>query len=128
MSSDSALLEEFQTIEDRFNAAMVSNDPAAIAACITDDWVLVNPQSGPVSRAVILGIIESGVLKHTTMTKHVIRAKRYDDVAVVTGRGQNTGTFQGEPIQADEWITDIYVRNDDGWRCAMTQLTPANKQ
>ena len=125
MISQTELLREFQAIEDRFNAAMVSNDPAAISLCITDDWVLVNPESGPVSREIILGIIGSGALTHTSMTKQVVRAEQYGDVAVVTGRGQNTGTFQGTPIEADEWVTDVYIRTEDGWRCVLTQLTPA---
>ena len=118
------LLQEFRAVEERFNQAMVSNDPDEIAGCITDDWVLVNPESGPVNREVILGIIGNGMLTHTTMTKEVVRAERYGDVVVVTGRGHNTGTFQGTPIEADEWVTDVYVRVDNDWRCALTQLTP----
>lgn len=125
MRTDAQWIEEFQAIEDHFNAAMISNDTSLIAQCITDDWVLVNPESGPVSREIILGIIGSGVLTHTTMTKRVHRAKVYDGFAVVTGRGQNTGTFQGEPISADEWITDVYVRRGHEWRCSLTHLTPA---
>lgn len=125
MSSEAELLAEFQAVEDRFNVAMISNDPDLIAECITDDWVLVTQESGPLSREIVLGIIGGGVLTHSTMTKQIHRAKRYGDVAVVTSRGQNTGTYQGEPIAADEWITDVYVRTDDGWRCVITHLTPA---
>ena len=54
---------DFVQLEDNFNRAMVSNDIAQIADCISDDWVLVTPQSGAVSRETILGIIESGVLR-----------------------------------------------------------------
>jgi hypothetical protein len=38
-------------LEDRFNAAMISNDITQIAACITDDRLLVTPEAGPVPRA-----------------------------------------------------------------------------
>ena len=96
-----------------------------ISNCITDDWVLVNPESGPLSRDVILNIIGSGVLNHTMMVKQIHRVKVYGDVAVVTGRGQNDATYQGNPVQADEWITDIYRHTKEGWRCALTHLTPA---
>ncbi len=122
--SSANLVREFQAVEDRFNTAMVSNDPNEIRRCITDDWVLVNPESGPVSGEIILGIIGNGMLAHTTMTKEVVRVEQYGEVAVVTGRGQNTGTFQGEPIEADEWVTDVYVRANGDWLCALTQLTP----
>lgn len=121
-----AILAQFIEIENAFNAAMVSNDVDRIAVCIADDWVLVTPEVGPVSRERILDVIASGTLSHASMTKNIVRAKLYGDIAVVTGRGQNTGKFKGEPIGADEWITDIYRNIDGKWRCVLTHLTPAS--
>ena len=118
-------IEEFIEIEDAFNAAMVSNDIGRIADCISDDWVLVTPEVGPVSRDGMLEAIATGRLTHDMMVKTLVRAKVYGDLAVVTGRGRNTGTFRGQPIAADEWITDIYHRIDGRWRCVLTHLTPA---
>lgn len=120
-----AEMEEFTEIENAFNDAMVSNDVIRIAGCISDDWVLVTPEVGPVSREGMLAAIGSGTLSHDMMVKQLVRAKVYGDMAVVTGRGQNTGMFRGEPIAADEWITDIYRRIDGRWRCVLTHLTPA---
>ena len=117
--------DELTRCEDAFNAAMISNDPTRIAACISDDWVLVTPEVGPVSREGMLSAIASGVLSHDTMTKAIARVKVYGDMAVVTGRGQNTGMFRGEAIKADEWITDIYRRVDGEWKCVLTHLSPA---
>jgi ketosteroid isomerase-like protein len=118
-------IEEFTEIENAFNEAMVSNDVGRIADCISEDWVLVTPEAGPVSRDGMLAAIASGRLTHDMMVKKLVRAKVYGDMAVVTGRGQNTGTFRGEPIAADEWITDIYHKVDGRWRCVLTHLTPA---
>ncbi|MGK6356272.1 nuclear transport factor 2 family protein [Sphingomonas sp. DT-207] len=117
--------EHFTALEDAFNAAMVSNDVDRIAACIADDWTLVTPEAGPVGRDRILSVISDGTLSHDMMVKDIARVKVYGDVAVVTGRGRNTGSFKGEPISADEWITDIYRRVDGQWLCALTHLTPA---
>lgn len=124
MMSDPAF-EELAQVEDRFNHAMVSNDVTQIAACVSDDWVLVTPEAGVVTRSRILRAIESGALSHATMTKDVARVKIYGDVAIVTGRGQNTGVFMGQPIAADEWITDVYRKVDGRWLCVLTHLTPA---
>ena len=112
-------------LEDRFNAAMISNDVARIAACVTDDWILVTPERGPVGRNAILDAIGSGRLTHTTMTKLASHACVLGDVAWITGRGQNTGSFLGTPMSADEYVTDIYHRIGGEWRCAVTHLTPA---
>lgn len=121
----SSELSEFAALENAFNEAMVSNDVERIAGCISDDWVLVTPEVGPVSREGMLAAIGSGVLSHDMMVKQTVRTKIYGDIAVVTGRGQNTGLFRGEPIAADEWITDIYRRIDGRWLCVLTHLTPA---
>ena len=104
---------------------MISNDAGLIAERITDDWLLVTPEAGPVPRARILDVIGSGRLTHSTMTKVATHAAVVGDMAWVTGRGQNTGTFDGAPIQADEYITDVYRRVGDTWLCMLTQLTPA---
>jgi ketosteroid isomerase-like protein len=112
-------------LEDAFNKAMISNDVERISRCVTDDWVLVTPEAGPVPRSRVFGAIGSGLLSHATMTKNATLAWVDGDMAWVTGRGQNTGTFNGLPIEADEYITDIYRRVDGEWRCMLTHLTPA---
>jgi ketosteroid isomerase-like protein len=116
---------ELADAEERFSRAIVTNDVTAIASCMSEDWTLVTPEVGPVSRAGFLEAVETGTLTHDSMTKAVERVKVYGDMAVVTGRGQNTGTFKGEPISADEWITDVYRRVDGHWLCVLTHLTPA---
>lgn len=115
-------------LEDAFNKAMTSNDVEQISRCITDDWILVTPEAGPIPRARILAVIGSGLLTHATMTKVATHACVIGEVAWVTGRGQNTGTFGGAPMEADEYITDIYRRVDGEWRCMLTHLTPARER
>ena len=111
-------------LEEAFNQAMVSNDVEQIARFVTDDWILVTPEAGPIPRSRIMGVIASGVLTHATMTKVATHACVVGDMAWVTGRGQNTGTFNGAPMHADEYITDIYRKVDGQWRCTLTHLTP----
>jgi hypothetical protein len=111
-------------LEENFNSAMISNNPERISECITDDWLLITPEAGPVPRSRILGVVESGRLAHTTMTKVATRACVIGDVAWITGRGKNTATFDGIPIEADEYVTDIYRRVNGKWLCMLTHLTP----
>lgn len=58
------------------------------------------------------------------MSKTATHAAVIGDVAWVTGHGQNTGTFDGAPFEADEYVTDIYRREGEEWRCMLTHLTP----
>lgn len=121
MTRDEAALA---AAEEAFSEAMISNDPARIRRCISPDWLLVTPERGPVPGAAVLDAIDSGVLVHDTMTKQGLLVRLLGETGFVTGRGQNTGWFRGEPISADEWITDIYRRVDGRWLCELTHLTP----
>lgn len=121
---DETLFKELEAVEDAFNRAVISNDVAQISACISDDWVLITPEVGPVPRERFLQAVEQGTLGHDSMSKDIHRVRVYGDVAVVTGRGRNTGTFKGAPISADEWVTDVYVKTVDSWICVLTHLTP----
>ena len=118
------LITEFQIVEDNFNKAVISNNLTEISKFISTDWVLVDAQGGIIPKERFYYVVEQGLLKHTTMTKEILRVKVYDNIALVTGRGKNTGTWQGEPMQADEWITDVYRKENDKWICVLTHLTP----
>ncbi|MEW5975060.1 MAG: nuclear transport factor 2 family protein [Acidobacteriota bacterium] len=118
-------VRELEAVEEAFNRAVVSNDITQISACISDDWVLVTPEAGPVPRERFLQAVSQGILSHDSMTKDIGRIRVYGEVAVVTGRGRNTGMYKGEPIRADEWVTDIYVKTGGRWICVLTHLTPA---
>lgn len=125
--NNNELITCFQHIEDNFNRAVISNDIEEIKKCITPDWVLVDTQGGIIPQERFFSVLEQGLLTHTTMTKEVLRVKVYGDIALVTGRGQNTGIWQGKPMEADEWITDVYKREGEKWLCVLTHLTPVKK-
>jgi ketosteroid isomerase-like protein len=122
--TDEQLMKQFQHIVENFNAAVISNNVDNIKKCVTADWVLVDSQGGVVPQERFFNVLEQGLLSHSTMTKHILLVKVYENIALVTGRGQNTGTWQGEPLQADEWITDVYIKENDTWLCVLTHLTP----
>lgn len=125
--TENQLKEQFQQIEDNFNVAVISNNAEEIKKCISVDWVIVDSQGGILPQERFFSVLEQGLLTHSTMTKEVLRVKVYGDTALVTGRGQNTGTWQGSPMDADEWITDVYKKENDKWLCVLTHLTPVKK-
>ena len=125
--TEDQLKNHFQEIEDNFNKAVITNDINEIKKYITSDWVLVDSQGGIIPQERFFSVIEQGLLSHSTMTKEILRVKIYGDIALVTGRGQNTGTWQGQPMEADEWVTDIYKKENEKWLCVLTHLTPVKK-
>ncbi len=120
-------ISEFQRIEDQFSEAVISNKVEKIKKCITEDWMLVDAQGGIIPQERFFQVLEQGLLSHDAMVKEVLRVKVYGNVALVTGRGQNSGSWQGQPMEADEWITDVYKKENGKWLCVLTHLTPVKK-
>jgi ketosteroid isomerase-like protein len=53
------------------------------------------------------------------------RVVAYGDSAIVTARKQSTGAWNGVQYTADEWITEVFVRTDNRWLCALSHKCPA---
>lgn len=116
--------EGFPALLEQWAAAIVANDPERIAAFVEPDWVLVTPESGQVPVDRFLAVVSSGELTHTHMAFELLGVRLLGDVAVVTARGANSGSWQGTPFEVDEWVTEVFVRRDGTWRCSVSALTP----
>jgi ketosteroid isomerase-like protein len=120
-----AVRAELVAIEDDWALAIVSNDVARIAAFMTEDWVIVS-DSGILSAQRFLSVIQSGELTHSAMVRAgASRIRVHGDTAVVTERVTSTAYYRGRRLDADEWATDVFVRPDGRWLCALTQVTAA---
>jgi ketosteroid isomerase-like protein len=114
---------QIRALSAAWDAALIRNDAPLIAGFMTDDWVYVGP-NGPTPKADVIGWIASGRLVHHHMT--VVghdRATCAGDAAFLTARKASSGLWEGVPYTADEWITEVYVRTNGTWRCALSQKT-----
>jgi uncharacterized protein (TIGR02246 family) len=116
--------EAVRTVSAAWDEALVRNDAALVATFMTNDWVYVGP-GGPTAKSDLVGWIASGRLAHHSMTvvgkDRVVRA---GDTVLVTARKASSGSWDGTPYTADEWITEVYVRVDGSWRCALSHKSP----
>ncbi|THV26502.1 nuclear transport factor 2 family protein [Glycomyces paridis] len=116
---------EVQVVAEEFGIALLSNDVSRIAGYFTDDWVYVGPD-GMVAKAELIEWIASGRLAHHTMeAAGPERTVATSDALLVTCRRVSTGAWEGDPYTADEWLTDLWVRSGNTWKCAFSQKTPA---
>jgi uncharacterized protein (TIGR02246 family) len=117
--------DDVRAVSAAWDQALIRNDAALVATFMTDDWVYVGP-TGATPKADVVGWIASGRLAHHTMT--VIGRDRVltaGGAVVLTARKASSGTWDGTSYEADEWISEVYVRTDGAWRCAISQKTPA---
>lgn len=108
-----------------WDAALISNDAVLVSSFMTDDWVYVGP-AGPMSKNDVIAWIASGRLVHDRMTNvGDDRITRAGDTVLRTARKASSGSWDGMPYTADEWITEVYVRTNGSWYCAFSQKTVA---
>ena len=118
-------MEELVAIAKAWAAAIVSNDATRIADFLAEEWVIVS-ESGIGTREQFLSLVASGDLTHTAMD--IVSEPRvlvYGETAIVTGRITNTAHYAGRRFEADEWTTDVFVKQQDRWRCVLSQITAA---
>jgi ketosteroid isomerase-like protein len=55
------------------------------------------------------------------------RVRVYGDTAVLTARVTNTAHYEGRQFDADEWVTDVFLRRDSRWLCVLSQITALSR-
>ncbi|MPZ13412.1 MAG: DUF4440 domain-containing protein [Chloroflexi bacterium] len=123
MSNEFGPEQELATFTKAWAHAIISNDAEAIGRFASDDWVLVGG-TGVFEQGPFLSAVAAGELTHETFEVDVARVRTYGDTAVVTSRVTNNGTYNGDPFSADEWTTDVFLKQQGEWRCVLSHLTP----
>lgn len=114
---------ELLAIAAAWAEAIVANDADRIASFVTDDWVMVS-ELGVTAGRDFLALVAAGELTHSAMTTvGATRVRVWGNTAALTARIANTAHFRGERFDADEWTTDVFVRRDGRWRCALSHYS-----
>ena len=105
----------FQDIEDKYNTALESNDTNKISKLLADDWTLLEPSFGLITKESFINSIEIKDLIHSKMKKNVENVKIYGNIAIVLTKGKNIGKYKNENFDAEVWITNVYQMHQENW-------------
>jgi ketosteroid isomerase-like protein len=128
LAGSSEMEEEILKLEREFGQAIIKNDPDAISRFLADDWIIVDPDGGIIDKSRFLGVIRSGALTHEVMDSNDVRVRIYGDAAAVTALTNTKGKFMGQEFATQERATDVFVRQNGGWQCVVSQLTRYTKK
>jgi ketosteroid isomerase-like protein len=114
-----------QEADQSFFTALRAADGAALAALLTDDFVLIDVlRGGEVPRGDLIGAVGAGQLRFDAIEVVASHVRRYGDTAIVTGETNMRGRFGDAEWAAHSRYTHVYVQKDDRWRLASAQGTP----
>jgi ketosteroid isomerase-like protein len=123
---DSREIELLRSTERERLRALVTGDVQRAAQLHTDDFQLINPLGGALSKEQYLGGISSGQIHYLYWEPETIAVRVYGDAAVIRYRSQLEIVVQGRHIPRQRyWHTDLYERQGAEWRVVWSHATAA---
>jgi len=88
-----------------------------------DDFQLINPGGGSLSKEQYLGGIASGQLKYLVFEPEAIEVRAYGDAAVIRYQSHIQILVAGTLDGGRFWHTDSYEKRDGRWQAVWSQAT-----
>jgi ketosteroid isomerase-like protein len=121
---EAELAARLRTQADAWDAAIVRKDRAAIAANMAESFQQIGSDGALADKAKFLEGITSEKLVIAPYTVEEFRVRFYGDTALVSGRTDMHGSWDGKEFRSHYRFTDTYVREADGkWRVVNVQTT-----
>ena len=109
---------------DAWDAAIVRKQRDAIAANMAESFMQIGGDGRVADKAAFLEAITADKLVIQPYTVEEFRVRWYGDTALVTGRTDMHGSWDGKPFRSHYRFTDTYVHEADGrWRVVNVQTT-----
>ena len=110
--------------EQEFFTALTEANVGALNRILADDFVLIDVMTGSeVPKPALLDIVGGAQLKFAAIDRLEFRVRVYGMVAVITGRTEMSGSFDGQPFQVSSRYTHVFVEDGDSWRMVAAQGT-----
>jgi ketosteroid isomerase-like protein len=124
MSEASAIIKTLRDIEEGLALAWVEGNRAFIEEVLADDWAVTDLTGRVLTRAEVLeeafGSKERQVV---SMQIDDLNVRPFGSWAVVTGRTQAAGEYQGEAAEVTLRFTDVFANRDGRWQVVASQAT-----
>ena len=120
LAADEAAL---RAIEEKWDAANVKGDAAALESIYADSFISTNTDGKVRTKAETLARMKSGEVKYTSAKIQEMKVNVFGDAAVVLGLWKGKFTEKGKPVESTERFTDTFIRQNGQWRCVASQST-----
>jgi ketosteroid isomerase-like protein len=111
-------------IQHRLAQAWVEGDREFIDSVLADDWSVTDLTGRVLTKEEVLReAFGSDERQVASMKIDDIRVRSFGDWAVVTGRTQAGGEYQGTKIEVKLRFTDVFALRDGRWQAVASQAT-----
>lgn len=121
---DLEIVELLRNIEERLASAWIDGDRTFIEQILADDWSVTDLTGRILTKAEVLEeAFGSKDRKIVSMQIDEIRVRSFGDWAIVTGRTQAAGEYQGEVAEVMLRFTDVFANRNGNWQAVASQAT-----
>jgi ketosteroid isomerase-like protein len=116
--------QELMQLEQKLADAIIKGDMAFFGSHLADDVRLTDPSGMVNTKAQLEADVKSGALKIESSKIDDMKVQVHGDVAIVTYKTTDKGTYKGQDISGDyRWI-DVFVKKGGKWLVVAGQGTP----
>lgn len=116
--------DHLRRIENRLAVAWVEGDRAFIEKVLGDDWSVVDLTGRILTKAEVLEeAFASKARKIVSMHIDDLTVRSFGEWAIVTGRTEAAGEYQGVVAKVTLRFTDVFASRDGNWQVVASQAT-----
>jgi len=118
--------DQLRAIERARLRSLVEADLPTARRLHADDFELINPVGGTMTKEKYLGNIASGALDYLEWEPEEIRVKLYGESAVIRYKAHLRISANGNPSQRGTvtfWHTDLYEKRNGQWQIVWSHAT-----
>lgn len=117
-------IDQIRDLGERWTDAERRADIAALDGLAHDTFRLVGPVGFVLDKQQWLGRYRSGAFVTRALSWTDLDVRDYGETAVAIGVLEQEAEFQGQPSNGKFRVTQILVRDGEGWRIAGLQYSP----
>ena len=124
----SQVTETLRSIEEHLATAWVEGNRSFIEQILADDWSVTDLTGRVLTKAEVLEeAFGSKDRRVVSMPMDDVSVRPFGDWAIVTGRTQAAGEYQGETAEVRLRFTDVFTNRGGRWQVVASQATLLNQ-
>ena len=125
---DEKKIATVKELAKKYVQAYGTSDASSLSKILHEDWRLIPSRcsDGRVqmkTKDEVLQDLKAEILEVKDIDDSCIEARSFGQTVVVTGRRNAKIRFKGESENNHTWFTQVYVEQDDEFRCVSTHVS-----